>query len=155
MRFGGVTSLLRPVLRVIPSFQRPSRATPRSRRGHWHAQCGRHLAAHLLQGLPEAQLLRPCGLTGSIDSSISLLDQVEAINLWDNLWGNQLSGAIPAELFLCSKLYIDLYENALVGELPSTIGRCTNLKMPSAQKNRLSSPLPPSLAECKELERLD
>ena len=72
-----------------------------------------------------------------------------------NLWVNQLSGEIPAELGDLTKLkWLDLYNNELSGEIPAEVGGLTNLKGLILADNELSGEIPAELGDLTNLTEL-
>ena len=71
------------------------------------------------------------------------------------LGGNDLTGALPAELGnLASLTHLDLRRNTLGGEIPSELGNLANLTTLYLFGNELSGEIPPELASLTNLERL-
>ncbi|CAI9784374.1 unnamed protein product [Fraxinus pennsylvanica] len=91
-------------------------------------------------------------LIGSIPSSFGFLVNLHVLNLSHNI----LNGDIPNKIFNISSLIeIDLTNNSLSGSLPMDI--CNNL--PKVEKliiagNQISGNIPPSLGTCTNLELL-
>jgi Leucine-rich repeat (LRR) protein len=55
------------------------------------------------------------------------------------IWGIQLTGALPRELGLLSKLtYLHLFENQLTGTIPTELGMLSNLKYFTLHDNQLT-----------------
>ena len=72
-----------------------------------------------------------------------------------NLWGNQLSGPIPAELGNLSNLeYLVLQSNQLSGPIPSELGNLSRLEGLILNGNQLSGPIPPALGNLSNLKGL-
>ena len=72
-----------------------------------------------------------------------------------DLFSNQLSGDIPAELGnLISLERLSLGGNQLSGDIPATLGRPTYLEMLDLSNNNLTGAIPPELASLTELRSL-
>ena len=71
------------------------------------------------------------------------------------LYGNQLSGAIPTELGnLANLAWLVLYSNQLTGAIPSHLGDLTNLQFLRLDRNQLSGAIPPQLGNLNHLHNL-
>ena len=71
------------------------------------------------------------------------------------LGGNDLAGALPAELGnLASLTHLDVRRNTLGGEIPPELGNLANLTTLYLFGNELSGDIPPELASLTNLERL-
>ena len=78
-------------------------------------------------------------LTGAIPSELSNLTNLRALLLSNN----QLSGPIPGALGGLSKLEaLDLWGNELTGEIPAELGRLARLRSLSLGENELTGPIP-------------
>ena len=71
------------------------------------------------------------------------------------LSGNNLTGALPAELGRLSNLTeLSLVDNQLTGEIPPELGRLSNLTELSLAENQLTGEIPPELGGLSNLTRL-
>ncbi|MCY3756237.1 MAG: leucine-rich repeat domain-containing protein [Acidobacteria bacterium] len=72
------------------------------------------------------------------------------------LWGNQLSGTLPAELGGLSNLNgLNLSENQLRGAVPPELGKLSNLQGLNLSGNKLSGKIPHRLTQLSQLDYLD
>jgi hypothetical protein len=72
-----------------------------------------------------------------------------------NLYGNQLSGAIPAELGnLLNLRTLQVWDNQLNGTIPPELGNLINLEWLDLWINQLSGSIPPELGNLASLEYL-
>ena len=70
--------------------------------------------------------------------------------MWLSLHGNNLSGALPAELDNLSNLQsLNLSGNELSGTIPAELGRLTRLRWLDLSDNELSGTIPPELSRLK------
>ena len=91
------------------------------------------------------------GLNGTIPSEIALLSSLEELILW----GNQLSGEIPADLGNLTRLTrLTLSTNMLSGEIPSELGMLSNLRSLLISGNQLTGDIPPELGRLSNLQDL-
>jgi Leucine-rich repeat (LRR) protein len=89
---------------------------------------------------------------GLTQVSQDVFEQTQLVEL--NLSDNRLTGAIPAEIRLLSKLEVlDMSDNAMTG-LPAEIGQLSHLKTLDVSNNQLTG-LPLELGQLKNLETLD
>ena len=74
-----------------------------------------------------------------------------------SLYGNQLSGEIPAELLanLANLSSLNLSGNQLSGEIPAELGNLPHLAFLNLNGNQLSGEIPAELANLTNLHRLD
>ena len=73
-----------------------------------------------------------------------------------SLRGSYLQGEIPSEIGKLTNLeYIDLYDNQLTGEIPSELGNLSNLKRLNLGSNYLTGEIPSELGNLSNLERLN
>ena len=73
-----------------------------------------------------------------------------------DLNGNELTGAIPAELGGLTKLvWLNLSSNALSGAIPRELGNLLDLRQLSLARNDFAGPIPPELGNLSHLWRLD
>ena len=71
------------------------------------------------------------------------------------LWGNDLTGTIPAALGRLTHLeYLVLSSNELDGEIPPELGSLLNLRILFLYNNQLVGRIPTALADLRRLERL-
>ena len=90
-------------------------------------------------------------LTGAIPAELGNLTKLELLSLYDN----QLTGAIPAEvgdLSNLTELYLD--RNQLTGEIPAELGSLTSLKGLSLYRNQLTGEIPAELGSLTSLRHL-
>ena len=91
-------------------------------------------------------------LTGRIPDEIGLLSKLSILRLKDN----QLSGSIPSQIGdLTNLTYLDLVRNEISGEIPSEILGLTNLEGLSLGANNLVGNIPPELANLNKLSVLN
>jgi hypothetical protein len=106
----------------------------------------------------------------SKDGAIAILDQhprnpgnwigvedasPEGFILKLDLTGNQLTGPIPTELGLLTKLReLYLHNNKLTGQIPTELGLLTQLKTLSLSENQLTGAIPLELGRLTELREL-
>jgi Leucine-rich repeat (LRR) protein len=92
-------------------------------------------------------------LTGSIPPELGLLSRLEVLELQDN----QISGSIPPEVYdLRNLLHLDLSMNNLTGSLSKNLGQLTNLRDYFAvYKNSLRGPIPTEIGQLTKLEVVD
>ncbi|CAI7826064.1 unnamed protein product, partial [Closterium sp. NIES-53] len=136
-----------------------------------------HLYGHL-PDMGRMKLLRELylhgnNLTGPVPASLSLLSNLEALNLGENalssripvelgnlkalillnLNSNRLAGNIPETLGKLSKLqHLELGGNALTGPIPDSFAALTNLFTLDLSPNQLSGPIPPAIGALKKLK---
>ena len=73
-----------------------------------------------------------------------------------SLHGSYLQGEIPSEIGKLTNLeYIDLYDNQLTGEIPAELGNLSNLKRLNLGSNYLTGEIPSEIGNLSNLERLD
>ena len=73
-----------------------------------------------------------------------------------SLRGSYLQGEIPSEIGKLTNLeYIDLYDNQLIGDIPSELGNLSNLKHLNLGSNYLTGKIPSELGNLSNLERLN
>ncbi len=91
-------------------------------------------------------------LSGSIPADLGNLTNLQ--QLW--LYNNQLSGSIPAELGNLTKLYsLALSNNQLSGSIPAELGNLSNLQGLLLSSNALSGIIPKELGNLSNLQTLD
>ena len=91
-------------------------------------------------------------LSGPIPAELGLLSKLESLTLVRN----QLSGSIPGELGRLSNLLgLHLGYNQLSGPIPAELGRLSNLLNLSLWRNRLSGPIPVELGALSNVHSLD
>ena len=90
-------------------------------------------------------------LSGSIPAEIGMLSRLEVLRLS----GNELSGPIPAELGMLSSLEsLTLHGNQLSGSIPAELGMLRSLEFLTLQGNQLSGSIPAELGMLRSLELL-
>ena len=73
-----------------------------------------------------------------------------------SLRGSYLQGEIPSEIGKLTNLeYIDLYDNQLTGEIPAELGNLSNLKHLNFGSNYLTGEIPAELGNLSNLERFN
>ena len=91
------------------------------------------------------------GLTGAIPAALRSLDELEVLNLG----GNSLAGPIPGWLGSMSNLRgIYFWRNDLTGPIPTELGNLPNLRVLSLCCNELTGEVPDALRELRGLEDL-
>ncbi|CAI5963782.1 unnamed protein product [Closterium sp. NIES-65] len=114
-----------------------------------------HLYGHL-PDMGRLKLLRELylhgnNLKGAVPASLSLLSNLEALNLGENA----LSGGIPVELGnLKALILLNLNSNRLVGSIPETLGKLSKLQHLYLSGNQISGSLPPAIGNLQDLEHL-
>ncbi|KAG2665497.1 hypothetical protein I3760_15G010900 [Carya illinoinensis] len=87
-------------------------------------------------------------LTGSIPPQLGKLQKLTSLFLW----GNALSGPIPAALSNCSSLVVfDASANELSGEIPGDLGKLMVLEQLHLSDNALTGKIPSRLCNCTSL----
>ena len=87
-------------------------------------------------------------LSGTIPTEIGLTTRL----VWLRLQGNELSGTLPTEIVHLSSLeLLNLGDNKFSGEYPDVLGRLPRLEMISLQNSGFSGRLPESLCESTAL----
>ena len=90
-------------------------------------------------------------LTGEIPAELGSLTNLELLHLPNN----QLTGEIPAELGNLTNLtHLLLDRNQLTGEIPAELGSLTNLKWLYLDRNQLTGEIPAELGSLTNLEGL-
>ena len=90
-------------------------------------------------------------LTGEIPAELGSLTNLEVLALFDN----QLTGEIPAELGNLANLQTLFLEgNQLTGEIPAELGSLTNLEWLHLSSNQLTGEIPAELGNLANLELL-
>ena len=90
-------------------------------------------------------------LEGAIPAELGQLTNLK----WLDLSGNQLEGAIPAELSQLADLeMLALSSNQLGGAIPAELGQLTNLKWLALMDNQLEGAIPAELSQLADLETL-
>ena len=90
-------------------------------------------------------------LTGEIPAELGDLTNLEGLYLSFN----QLTGGIPAELGDLTNLEVlDLFNNQLTGEIPAELGDLTNLEGLGLFSNQLTGEIPAELGSLTNLEGL-
>lgn len=97
--------------------------------------------------------LNDCGITGSIP--FELLEVTTLRNVL--LHGNKLSGSLPSEQWgsLTNLQSLSLYDNDIVGQLPSSMGQLEALAELDLSLNLLSGPLPVEMQNMISLTKLN
>ena len=91
-------------------------------------------------------------LTGRIPAEIGMLSKLGILRLRDN----QLSGSIPSQIGdLTNLTYLGLVRNEISGEIPPEIFGLTNLESLSLGANNLVGNIPPDLATLNKLSFLN
>ena len=86
------------------------------------------------------------GVTTNDDGRVSLL----------NLWGNNLTGSLPAELGDLEQVQnLSFEHNHLSGPIPPEVGNLSQLFLFTANGNQLSGPIPAEMANLTRLGLLD
>ena len=71
------------------------------------------------------------------------------------LWGNELTGTIPAELgSLANLVQLQLWENQLTGTIPSQLGSLATLEVLALDDNQLTGAIPSELGSLTNLQEL-
>ena len=87
-------------------------------------------------------------LTGEIPAELAELTQLQELILG----ANQLTGEIPVELGQLSQLtYLNLGGNQLTGEIPAELAELTQLRELHLDYNQLTGEIPPELAQLSQL----
>ena len=90
-------------------------------------------------------------LYGAIPAQIGDLDRLEHLDLQEN----ELSGPIPPRLGSLGRLeHMDLHENRLSGSIPTQFGNLSRLTRLFLQENRLSGPIPAQFGNLFNLQQL-
>ena len=90
-------------------------------------------------------------LTGPIPAELGNLSHLVQLSLGSN----QLTGPIPAELGQLSNVEgLGLYENQLTGEIPPELGQLSSLRELYLGYNQLTSEIPPELGQLSRLRAL-
>lgn len=88
------------------------------------------------------------GLTGSIPSTIGMIEHLQNLNLSNN----SINGSIPSSLFTASQLQIiDFSNNFIAGGLPELVGELQNLQLLNLSDNALAGNLPANLTTLQNL----
>ena len=83
-------------------------------------------------------------LIGALPAEVGNLNSLHSLSLW----GNELSGAIPLELGSLSNLtYLDLNRNLLSGQIPASLANLINLETLDLRNNLLSGDVPQSVLD--------
>ena len=91
-------------------------------------------------------------LTGSIPAEIGLLSKLSMLRLRDN----RLSGSIPSQIGdLTNLIYLGLVANQISGEIPLEIVGLSNLERLSLGANNLVGNIPPEIATLNNLSSLN
>ncbi|XP_076883573.1 putative LRR receptor-like serine/threonine-protein kinase IRK [Bidens hawaiensis] len=121
---------------------------------------GFSLSGHVSKGLLRLQYLQTLSLsrnnfTGQINNPI--LIQVIKNTQFVNLSENGFSGSIPEQLFVqCGSLRsVNLANNKLTGQIPSSISSCLTLQNVDFSSNQLSGGLPSDIWSLSSLRSLD
>ncbi|KAH0677180.1 hypothetical protein KY285_024981 [Solanum tuberosum] len=98
--------------------------------------------------------LRENNLQGRIPSSLGKCHNLELLDL---IGSNNLSGFIPSEILELSSLSegVDLSQNHLIGFLSMEIGKLRNLGYLNLSDNKLQGQIPTTIGTCVKLEALD
>ena len=90
-------------------------------------------------------------LTGEIPAELGSQTNLEVLALFDN----QLTGEIPAELGNLANLeLLSLYDNQLIGAIPAELGNLANLQTLSLEGNQLTGEIPAELGNLANLQTL-
>ena len=82
--------------------------------------------------------------------------RVQVLDLQQDLYGNQLTGAIPVELSQLSQLTeLDLAGNQLTGPIPVELSQLSQLTELDLAGNQLTGPIPVELSQLSQLTELD
>ncbi|MBA0837999.1 hypothetical protein Goarm_010104, partial [Gossypium armourianum] len=92
------------------------------------------------------------GLTGPIPSSIFNISSLKAIGLSENSLSDSLPNDMCQHLPKLEGLYLS--SNELSGNIPSSIGKCNNLRILSLSINKFTGIIPRSIGNLTQLEEL-
>ncbi|GFP78939.1 probable LRR receptor-like serine/threonine-protein kinase at4g37250 [Phtheirospermum japonicum] len=88
------------------------------------------------------------GLSGSIPSTVGMIEHLQNLNLSNN----SINGSIPLSIFTASSLLtLDLSNNLISGGLPELVGKLQNLQLLDLSGNALTGELPVSLTGLRNL----
>jgi Leucine-rich repeat (LRR) protein len=136
--------------------------------------------AYLIFSLLELFLVSPLSVTqesnrlvGSLPEEISSLSNIVRFDIVDNelgglipFWdtwlqlefvrvsGNQFTGSIPYDIKVSKLTHLDLSNNMLDNEIPSSIGRLTELRELDLQGNKLVGTLPSTIGQLTNIKEL-